>query len=423
MSSVDDFVERTKPLLEKMRAAGERRLLGLFPFKLTDDLAAHVIKACFYASMISDEGRWPKAALNACGKVGSLKHIASLEPPLLADSPTIAKLAHTVSDWCSLGYADLNGTPVIVGILPSMAVHLGTFVTQKAKTIASFKIAIKGPGNIDVICEKGVLTYKAGVVSEYQSLLSSKTLGRLAAIMDSRVVILLGDEFKEQVDKEIEQRLAKITNPAMVDLLRRGLKSEIAADSKTQLILSELIWRISEMRHGGILIVTDRPETSILSIKYPTKAGRLQNAVVRYWRTAHKDGYGTTRVSLSQSPGIELVHEGVVLRECITATAQLAGTDGAIVLGTDFSLHGFGAIIDKAGADESKFKFIDGAGNPLTYTSILQNKGSRHQSALSFVMREEGAVVFIISQDGNVTALENQGGEVRVEKGLRADGL
>ena len=92
-------------------------------------------------------------------------------------------------------------------------------------------------------------------------------------------------------------------------------------------------------------------------------------------------------------------------------------------MGTDFSLHGFGAIIDKATVDESTVAFIDGAGNSINYASILKNKGSRHQSALSFVMREEGSVVFVISQDGNVTVLENQRGVVRVERGLRADGL
>ena len=304
-----------------------------------------------------------------------------------------------------------------------MSVLLGTFVTQSARTFSSFKVAIRGPGNIDVICEKGVLTYKAGVISQYQSILSSKALERLAAVMDSRVAILLGDEFQSQVDKGIENRLAKIANPAITDQLRKGLKAEVAADSKTQLVISELVWRISEMGHGGILIVTDRPDSQTLSYKYPTKSGRLQSAIVRYWKAAYQDGYGTTRVPPSHSPGIALVHEGVVLRECVAATAQLAGTDGAIVLGTDFSLHGFGAIIDKAVVDESKVKFIDSAGNSISYASILETKGSRHQSALSFVMREEGAVVFVVSQDGHVMVLENQGDIVRVERGFRTDDL
>jgi hypothetical protein len=240
--------------------------------------------------------------------------------------------------------------------------------------------------------------------------------------MDSRVAILLGDELQAQMDEDLENRLANTDNPVIADLLRKGLKAEVPADSRTQLVLSELVWRISEMGHGGILIVTDRPDSQTLSYKYSTESGRLQNAVVRYWKAAYQDGYGTTRVPLSHSPGADLIHEGVMLRESVAATAQLSGTDGAIVLGTDFSLHGFGAIIDKAAADETKIAFIDGSGNSVKYETILKNKGSRHQSALSFVIREEGAVVFVVSQDGNVTVFENQEGVVRVEMELRADG-
>ena len=107
----------------------------------------------------------------------------------------------------------------------------------------------------------------------------------------------------------------------------------------------------------------------------------------------------------------------------MAATAQLVGTDGAIVLGTDFSLHGFGAIIGITAVDESKVDFVDGADNPITYSSIVSDKGSRHQAAISFAVREEGVVVFVVSQDGHVTVLENHGGVVRVETGLRADGV
>ncbi len=422
-ASIDEFVERTKTLLEKMRVLWSRRLMGIFPYNLSDELASKIIKASYYASMTGDEGRWPRVALHACGSEGSPKHIASLNPPVIADPVSIAKLAHTATDWCSLGCAEADGGLVIVGIIPSMSVHLGTFVTQNAKPFSSFKVAIRGPGNIDVICEKGVMTYKAGVILEYQSILTSKVLERLAAIMDSRVASLLGAEFQVRVEEGVEKRLAKIDNPAIAGLFRKRLVAEIAADSKTQLVISELVWRISEMGHGGILIITDKPESSTISYKYRVKAGRLQSDVVRYWKAAHADGYGTTRVAPSQSPGITLVHEGMVLRECLAATAQLAGTDGAIVLGTDFSLHGFGAIINKVAVDESKVTFTDGAGYPVCYDDILKNKGTRHQSALSFVTHEEETVVFVVSQDGHVTIFENQHNVVRVERGYRADGV
>ena len=145
--------------------------------------------------------------------------------------------------------------------------------------------------------------------------------------------------------------------------------------------------------------------------------------MVRYWRAAAEDGHGTSLVPLGRSSGTPAVHEGLSLTEYIAATAQLAGTDGAIVLGTDLSLHGFGTMIDNAPVDETRLRFIDGNDETISHASIIENKGMRHQSALSFVMREEGVVVFVVSQDGPITVLENRGGVVRCEKGLRAEGL
>jgi hypothetical protein len=113
----------------------------------------------FYASMTSDEGRWPQVSLHSRGRENASQRIASFEPPIVATATTIAKLAHTVTDLCSLEFADVEEEPVIVGILPSLSALLGTFITQRAKTFSSFKVAIRGPGNIDVICEKVVLTY------------------------------------------------------------------------------------------------------------------------------------------------------------------------------------------------------------------------------------------------------------------------
>jgi hypothetical protein len=411
-TTIDGFVQRTKPLLQGMRELLSNRPVGDIVYAISDESASHVIRACFYASMTSDEGKWPRVTLQACSSDASAEHIANLNPPLAVNAPTIAKLAHSLNGWCSLGITELNGIPMIVGILPPVSVLLGTFVTQRATSFSTFKISIRCPGNIDVICENGILSYKAGVVSQYQSILSSKALERLAAIMETRVAKLaqsLGKELGTQAIKRDEQRIsARATSKTL--------------DSKAQLVVSELVWRISEIGLGGILVVTNRPESSALSYKYPTNTGRLQGAVVGYWRAAHEDSIRTCAPS-PYTPSSTLIHEGVMLRECLAATARLAGTDGAIVLGTDFSLHGFGALIGKSDVDESNVDFIDGAGNPIRNASIVSDRGSRHQSAVSFIIREEGVVVFVVSQDGHVTVLENHGGVVRVETELRADGV
>ena len=436
---IEEFVRRTLGLPKVTRKL-KKVVLDPWSFSGTsDELAAHMMTSAFYASLIGDEGRWPKVALSGCSSKPKAA-IALFNPPLTADAVSIAKLAHAVSPWCRLACAEIAGYPMLIGILPSMGFGLGTFVTQRDRgappkrgLIPSFKVTIRGPGHIDVLCDRGAFTYRGGQVESYSSILSSKVLERLAAVADRRLTSLVGGESASKRDADMEHRRAGVQDPAIGELLRKGLaigellrkgvKAEVPTDCRLQLIIAELVWRIAELGHGGMLIVTDRPQSPSLSYRYPISQRRLQKAMVRYWRVVAQDDQGTSPVPPGRSLETPSIHEGLSLREYIAATAHLAGTDGAIVMGTDFSLHGFGAMIDNALADKTKLRFVDGNDKNISHASIIENKGVRHQSALSFVMREEGVVVFVVSQDGQITALENQGGVVRCEKGLRADGL
>lgn len=436
---IEDFVKWTLGLPKVTRTLKKVVLDPWASSAVSDGLAAHMMTSAFYASLVSDEGRWPKVALTARSSKPSAT-IALFNPPVTADAVSIAKLAHAVSPSCRLACEEIDGSPMLTGILPSMGFGLGTVVTQRERggppkriLIPSFKVTIRGPGHIDVLCDRGAFSYRGGKVESYSSILSSRALERLAAVMESRLTNLLGDEFASKGDADVEHRLARVQDPglgelrrkglAIGELLRKGVKAEVPTDCRIQLIIAELVWRIAELGHGGMLIVTDRPESPALSYRYPISQRRLQKAMVRYWRTAAEDGQGTPRVPVGRSPGTPSVYEGSNITEYMAATAQLSGTDGAIVLGTDLSLHGFGAMIDNAPVDESQLTFIDGNGRTINHASLVENEGMRHQSALSFVKREEGVVVFVVSQDGPITVLENRGGVVRCEKGLRAEGL
>ena len=56
-------------------------------------------------------------------------------------------------------------------------------------------------------------------------------------------------------------------------------------------------------------------------------------------------------------------------------------------------------MIDNAPVDETGLKFVDGNDETISQASIVANRGTRHQSALSFVKREEGVVVFVCNSD------------------------
>jgi hypothetical protein len=436
---IEDFVKRTLGLPKVTRTL-KKVIVAPWSFSgVSDELATHVMTSAFYASLISDEGRWPRVALSACGSRPKVT-IASFNPPLTADATTIAKMAHAVNASCRLACAEIDGSPKLVGIVPSVGFGLDTFATERGRSgspkrslIPSFKVTIRGPGHIDVLCDRGAFTYRGGKAESHASVLSSRALERIATVIDRRLQTLLGTQFAPLRDADSEPRIASVRDPvigellgkglAIGELLRKGVKAEVLTDCTVQLIIAEHVWRIAELGHGGMLIITDRPESPALSYRYPIVQRRLQRAMLRHWRAAVEVASGASPFPLGRSSRDSVANEGLSLTEYIAATAQLAATDGATVLGTDFSLHGFGAMIDNVPVDATGLTFVDGHDKIMSRASILHNQGMRHQAALSFVMREEGAVVFVVSQDGHIMVLENQGGMVRCERGLRAEGL
>ena len=189
MVGIEDFVKRTLGLPKVTRTL-KKVVLDPWAFSgVSDGLAAHMMTSAFYASLISDEGRWPKVALSACSSKPRAT-IALLDPPVTADAVSIAKLAHAVSPSCRLACAEIDGSPMLIGILPSMGFGLGTFATRRDRSgpprrslIPSFKVTIRGPGHIDVLCDRGAFSYRGGKVESYSSILSSRAFERLAAVM------------------------------------------------------------------------------------------------------------------------------------------------------------------------------------------------------------------------------------------------
>ena len=64
-----------------------------------------------------------------------------------------------------------------------MGFGLGTYATHRDRTrlpkrslVPSFKVTIRGPGHIDVLCDRGAFSYRAGKVESYSSILSCRAI-------------------------------------------------------------------------------------------------------------------------------------------------------------------------------------------------------------------------------------------------------
>jgi peptide/nickel transport system permease protein len=66
-----------------------------------------------------------------------------------------------------------------------------------------------------------------------------------------------------------------------------------------------------------------------------------------------------------------------------------------------------------------RYEIQDMHGRARTFEQIVGDRGSRHQSALTYVIRVPDSFAFVISQDGGLSAFHNAGdGQVLYEFGL-----
>ena len=102
------------------------------------------------------------------------------------------------------------------------------------------------------------------------------------------------------------------------------------------------------------------------------------------------------------------------------ASPSKPGVDGAIVMTYGFKVAGYNAIIERS-LRGSECRLIGGDGTQLQRDEILTHRGSRHQSALSYISAVPYSFAFAISQDGGISAFHNPGnGCVVCGTGMRA---
>jgi hypothetical protein len=109
-----------------------------------------------------------------------------------------------------------------------------------------------------------------------------------------------------------------------------------------------------------------------------------------------------------------------MLEKYIRTVSHLSGMDGAIALDYGCKVVAFNAIIAKTEDCPQNYHFFDRDNVAMNYEDVVKNKGSRHQSALSFVMRVPKSFAFVISQDSPVSVFHNpDDGSIRCAQEMR----
>ncbi len=364
-----------------------------FDLGLTENTVQEFVRAVFYASLIPDEGRYPEVCLMCYRKGHAREFHFTFGSPYDVAASEIAKLSHAVDHGCHLCVLADEGKLKLGGIQVTILDAMRQFGFSSTRVGNPLKMAIIGPGHIEASCGGIKLIYSAGRIFEEYPLLFSDLMKRLAATVEG--------ELKGRTNGKIE-----------------SLES----------IFNELAKEIVNLGHGGLLIFTKPESVREFSPYRETKSFVLQYLLIRYWNnvaTLVSEAGGVEKLMAGEchqaSPhALAVVSDTTMLENSVRAIGRLAGMDGAIVMDFECNVIAFNAIISKGGSAVSQIQFVGKDGRELAEGDVLKNRGSRHQSAVSFVRRVPDSFAFVISQDGSVSAFHNPGdGRVICEFGLR----
>jgi hypothetical protein len=112
MDSIRTFARAAAAQFHQEQQEREER----FNLHLSPKVVENFIQSSYYASLISDENRWPYVCLK-CYKKGSEKNCHILfDPPSDISPHEIAKISHAVADDCHIYCISDNGKLTIGGI-------------------------------------------------------------------------------------------------------------------------------------------------------------------------------------------------------------------------------------------------------------------------------------------------------------------
>lgn len=183
-------------------------------------------------------------------------------------------------------------------------------------------------------------------------------------------------------------------------------------------------------RHGGALILkgigSDPISKGLVKPKYRLDPGdnHLQVRFVNSMNMRHRSGdlYWRSQWGPGPQPAdSEMQIANWEFEDAQRKVAQacnliggMASTDGAVVMGADLTVDGFGAeiVLDKVGPAKAT-RVTNPMADDQSDEFDSESKGMRHRSAIRLCAAEPNLCVFVVSQDGGVSLIWSRDRVVR----------
>jgi len=366
-----------------------------------------VLNIAFYASLKTEEGRTTMFTLALCGPASLTPQFPGDWDPIQFQNPRdfcireVVKLAPAADPRRVLIGVDPAAYPLrIWGLLGTKGydhplgrrAYQATWYDRFQFGPAFLKICCDGPGRVSIHSRQKRLV-------EFRD-------GEFVTCPNSR---LLGGGF-------VEKRLNALVNESLSPLLW----------------VARLLRVIQEMRHGGTILFVPDGEPKGISLKYEGGSTAVGDGIRNLWdssRTINQTlgplgnqirrneilrDLPSHQTPLPQFDAASLLAIGGMfdfetdaiddMKRSLRALAELSAVDGAVLVGSDFKLLGFGGKIDAPSSLPNVYRAVnpDGQNPELMDTS---ERGNRLISAISFCDSNPEALAFVCSQDGPVSAV------------------
>lgn len=369
------------------------------PFILSDKLSL-LVDAAFYASMLAEEGRYPRFRI--VYHRDPLPLAALFDGSIPLDAESLRRLAPTVSDpACALCLApDCSEGVACVGITHLRPLWQPRFVgfsqSRVGHSVIDLVLSVEGPGHLRACVNTREVCVLHG--GEIRSLRPIIMIDAFLSLMHQILKHLFAN-----ADTEILKYCGGPEIPSCVE--------DLAG------VWSEVLDATLDLGHGGVFVVLPHECTrDLLQIereygirckyKFYLDLGqaylRWVRASAKLWRFEFDNR--ETPVSpegLQEYKGLHnvCVNAEEDLKDTIRAVARLSSTDGCVVLDRSLTVRGFGGEIRESGSDQKYRPLYRGNTDEVIPAERIEAYGMRHRSACRFSQRHGDVYLFVISQD------------------------
>jgi hypothetical protein len=357
---------------------------------ITDGGVRQLISLVYYASLLAEEGRFPRFKVLCQDMKGSISLVSRIKSVLLDSVEPLRRLAPACTNpGCALLIAERNGQLFCEGVGTIGGMGYGTVLglpgVVGVGSNPSLRIEVFGPSHVRV-GEMMAPSYEiqAGKVRQ----LVSYDLLKANAVRDAT-----------------QERLTREVIPVIGEHFSGAIKNI----QPLLLVLSIMLRRAADARHGGAFIFLPvgaaKGEDYGIKILYPTTNLDLGDDLVKQWHAFGDVAKSGTKEEYEQAIRTAERRRSKTMTDT-EAVANFSAVDGCVVLTRDLRVLGFGAKIDvlseQSEGSPRRFKHI--ASDTVYQDAEFMRAigGTRHQSVARLSQVHQDLWAYTISQDGEV---------------------